>query len=56
MRVIGVLKPEEDEEGQHWRLRGPLEIFLYVGHGRSRVVALFVWFFFFAENPPEIVW
>jgi hypothetical protein len=55
MRVTGVLKPEEDEEGQHWHVRGPLELFLYMGMVVA-LVALFVWFFFFAENPPEIVW
>lgn len=54
MRVTGVLKPEDDE-GQSWHVRGPLELFLYMGMVVA-LVALFVWFFFFAENPPEIVW
>jgi len=55
MRVTGVLKRDEDEEGQRWHVRGPLELFLYMGMVVA-LVALFVWFFFFAENPPEIVW
>ena len=55
MRVTGVLKPEGDEESQRWHVRGPLELFLYMGMVVA-LVALFVWFFFFAENPPEIVW
>ena len=56
MRVTGVLKPgEEDEDDRRWHVRGPLELFLYMGMIVA-LVALFVWFFFFAENPPETVW
>ena len=47
---------EDEEEGDGRRLRGPLEpMFLVVGMAIA-FVALCVWFFFFAKNPPEIVW
>jgi uncharacterized membrane protein YdfJ with MMPL/SSD domain len=55
LRVIGVLRPDEDEEDRRWRARGPLELFLYFGM-LIALVALFGWFFFLAQNPPEIVW
>ena len=55
LRITGVLSPADDEEDQGRRLRGPLEIFLYLGM-IAAVVALTIWFFFFAENPPEIIW
>jgi ABC-type dipeptide/oligopeptide/nickel transport system permease component len=57
LRVTGVMGAQEtDEEEDHaWRGRGPLELFLYAGMAAA-LVSLFVWFFFFAENPPEIVW
>ena len=55
LRVIGVLRPGEDEEDRRWRARGPLELFLYFGM-LIALVALFGWFFFLAQNPPEIVW
>jgi len=54
LRVIGVLRAEEDEE-RRWHTRGPLEVFLYLGMVIA-LVALFGWFFFLAKNPPEIVW
>jgi hypothetical protein len=52
LRVIGVLHADDDD-GR--RLRGPLELFLYAGMVIA-FVSLCVWFFFFAKNPPEIVW
>jgi len=55
LRITGVLSPADDEEDQGRRLRGPLEIFLYLGM-IAAVAALTIWFFFFAENPPEIIW
>jgi hypothetical protein len=55
LRVTGVLRPEDDDDDRERRLRGPLELFLYMGMAVA-VVALFGWFFFFASNPPEVVW
>ena len=55
LRVTGVLRPEDAEEDHDRRLRGPLEIFLYAGMIMA-VVALCVWFFGYAHNPPEIIW
>jgi hypothetical protein len=55
LRVIGVLRPGEDDEDRRWSLSGPLELFLYLGM-LIALVALFAWFFFLAKNPPEIVW
>jgi len=54
LRVIGVLNPDEEDEDER-RLRGPLEVFLYLGM-IAAVIALTVWFFFFAQNPPEVIW
>jgi hypothetical protein len=54
LRVTGVLRPDDDDDRDR-RLRGPLELFLYVGMAVA-VVALFAWFFFLASNPPEVVW
>ena len=57
LRVTGVFQRlEEDEREADWqrRLRGPLEPMLFV----SLVVALMaltIWFFIFAENPPHQV-
>ena len=53
LRVTGVFHDDEDDRER--RLRGPLELFLYVGMAVA-LVALFGWFFFLAKNPPEIVW
>jgi hypothetical protein len=53
LRVTGVLHADEEDEDR--RLRGPLEIFLYAGMVVA-LAALFIWFFFFAKNPPEIIW
>jgi hypothetical protein len=55
LRVTGVLRPDDEEEDPGRRLRGPLEIFLYLGMIIA-VVALCVWFFAYAENPPEVIW
>jgi hypothetical protein len=55
LRVTGALDAADDEEEARWRLHGPLELFLYVSMVIA-VVALFVWFFGFATNPPEVVW
>jgi hypothetical protein len=46
LRVTGVLSPGDEEDDPGRRLRGPLELFLYVG----------MWFFVYAKNPPEVVW
>ena len=53
LRVTGLLGAEEEDPGR--RLRGPLEIFLYAGMIMA-VVALCVWFFGYAHNPPEVIW
>jgi hypothetical protein len=55
LRVTGVLRPADEEADPGRRLRGPLEIFLYAGMIMA-VVALCVWFFGYAHNPPEIIW
>ena len=53
LRVTRVLS--DDDEDSERRLRGPLEIFLCAGMLMA-VVALCVWFFGYAHNPPEIIW
>jgi hypothetical protein len=55
LRVTGVVRPDEEEEDPDRRIRGPLEYFLYMGMVAA-LIALTVWFFFFANNPPEVVW
>jgi len=55
LRVTGALDRDDEEEDAGWGLHGPLELFLYVSMAIA-VVALFVWFFGFASNPPEVVW
>jgi hypothetical protein len=53
LRVTGVferLAEDEDEAGWQRRLRGPLEPML-IACFVVELVALFIWFFFFAENP-----
>jgi hypothetical protein len=55
LRTIGALGPDADDEGRRWRGRGPLEMFLSAGMVIA-VVLLFVWFFFFAKYPPEVIW
>jgi hypothetical protein len=52
LRVTGVLSG--DEEDSERRLRGPLELFLYAGMILA-VVALCIWFFVYAQNPPEVI-
>ena len=52
LRVTGALDPQDEDARQ---LHGPLELFLYISMAIA-VVALFVWFFAFASNPPEVVW
>jgi heme/copper-type cytochrome/quinol oxidase subunit 2 len=55
LRVTGALQPEEDDEDRRWRLRGPLELFLYASPAIALVI-LFVWIFFLAVAPPYTVW
>ena len=52
LRVTGVIQPDDERER---RIRGPLEFFLYMGM-IAAMIALTIWFFFYAKNPPEIVW
>ena len=57
LRVPGVLarlEAEEEETGWPRRVRGPLEPMLCVSFVVV-LVALTIWFFFFAENPPHQV-
>jgi hypothetical protein len=49
--VLGRLAADERETGWHRRVRGPLEPMLVVSF-LIALVALFVWFFVYAENPP----
>jgi hypothetical protein len=55
LRVTGVLRPDEEDDDAGRRIRGPLELFLYMGMVAA-LIALTVWFFFYANNPPEVVW
>ena len=55
LRVTGVIDPGDEEGDPGRRLRGPLEIFLYIGMVIA-IVALTVWFFAYAKNPPEVIW
>jgi len=56
LRVTGVLGPPDEEDGDDGRgIRGPLEFFLYMGM-IAALTALTIWFFFYASNPPEVVW
>ena len=57
LRVTGVLdRFDEDEEEPEWRrrLRGPLEPILFASLA-IELIALCIWFFFFAEQPPRII-
>jgi hypothetical protein len=57
LRVTGViarLEAEQEETGWHRRVRGPLEPMLAVSFIVA-LVALTIWFFFVAENPPHQV-
>jgi hypothetical protein len=55
LRVTGVIRPGHDDDEPGRRIRGPLEFFLYMGMVAA-LIALTVWFFFFAKNPPEVIW
>ena len=58
LRVTGVLdrlEADEEDAGWHRAVRGPLEPIMLVCLAVA-IVALSVWFFGFAENPPRIVW
>ena len=58
LRVTGVLaRLEADEEEAGWqrRVRGPLEPLLLASFAIA-FVALTIWFFVFAEDPPRIIW
>ena len=56
LRVTGVLALMEEDERMGWKRRigGPLEPMLFVSF-LAALVALSIWFFFFAENPPHQV-
>jgi hypothetical protein len=57
LRVTGVLArlaAEEEETGWHRRVRGPLEPMLVVSFAVA-LIALIIWFFVFAEDPPRQV-
>ena len=57
LRVTGVLRrlaEDEQEAGWQRRLRGPLEPMMVASFAIA-VIALSVWFFFFAESPPRQV-
>ena len=57
LRVTGVLRRlDEDEDEDEWRrrLRGPLEPILLASLA-IELVALCIWFFFLAEQPPRII-
>ena len=58
LRVTGViarLEAEEEETGWQRRIRGPLEPMLLFSFVIA-LVALTIWFFFFAENPMLTAW
>jgi hypothetical protein len=58
LRVTGViarLEADEEEAGWQRRLRGPLEPMLLTSLAIA-IVALTIWFFVFAEDPPRIIW
>jgi hypothetical protein len=61
MRVTGVIRAgsepearEDDEVDERPVYRGPLELFLVVSLVIA-LVAVCIWFFLFAENPPRLV-
>jgi hypothetical protein len=57
LRVTGIiarLEAEEEETGWHRRVRGPLEPMMAISFVVA-AVALAIWFFVFAENPPPQV-
>jgi len=57
LRVSGALaRAEADETEGGWRrqLRGPLEPIMFVSLGLA-IIALTIWFFAFAEDPPRVI-
>ena len=57
LRVTGILarlEAEEEETGWHRRVRGPLEAMMAVSFAVA-AIALTIWFFFVAKNPPHQV-
>jgi hypothetical protein len=57
LRVTGVFERlQEDEDEAEWqrRVRGPLEPILFIALAVA-IVALLVWFFGFAKNPPPVL-
>jgi hypothetical protein len=57
LRVTGVLRrlaEDEEEAGWHRRVRGPLEPMLAASFV-IELIALLIWFFIFAEDPPRQV-
>ncbi|MFI5122073.1 MAG: hypothetical protein ACHQJ5_04200 [Vicinamibacteria bacterium] len=57
LRVTGIrarAEAEEDEGGWNRRLRGPLEPLMFASLVIA-LVALCIWFFFLAEQPPRII-
>jgi hypothetical protein len=57
LRITGVLErlaEDEEESGWHRRVRGPLEPKMFISLVVA-LVALTVWFFFIAEDPPRQV-
>jgi hypothetical protein len=55
LRVARVLPGDEEDEDLGRRIRGPLEFFLYLGM-IGALIALTVWFFFYASNPSGTFW
>jgi hypothetical protein len=53
--VLDRMEEDEDESGWHRRVRGPLEPMMVLSFAVA-LVASMIWFFFFAEDPPRIVW
>jgi hypothetical protein len=57
LRVTGILarlEAEEEETGWHRRVRGPLEPMMAISFVVA-AIALAIWFFVFAKNPPHQV-
>jgi hypothetical protein len=58
LRVTGILaRLDEDEREAGWRrrVRGPLEPMLFLSLAVA-FLALTIWFFVYAEDPPRIIW
>jgi len=54
LRITGFFDEPEDPDEPPRRIRGPLEPIL-IGSMFAALIALFVWFFVFAENPSSQV-